>query len=139
MLTAARKFLIEANETYVSRDTARGDRSFLSESPYLGKTYQAADLTEEFDDTATAIFRVNLDAMTIEPITEDIAQAWILDRDNREGGLDDEDKFPAYVRDSLAWKVWNHDALMMRPVEADPDYLRDRRRGDAAFFGDAAA
>lgn len=136
----ARKFLIEADETYLSRDMSlRLKKSFFNGSGFFGTTYQASDLTEEFGDDVTAIFRINTETMAKpEDITEDIAQAWILDRDSREFGLDDEDKFPAYVRNSRAWKVWNHDALMMRPVEADPDYLRDRKRDDAAFFGDAA-
>lgn len=126
----ARKFLIEADETYISRDTSvRLGKSFLSESPYLGNEYLADDLIEEFDDTVTAIYRVNTVTMAVDPITEAIAQAWIFDRDNREFGLEDEGKFPAYVRDSMAWKRWNDDVAAMAPIPRLPTPLN---AGDAA-------
>jgi hypothetical protein len=113
-----RKNIIEATETYITLEQLPGGKPFLGESPFFGRSYKADHILDEFGDAVQRIFRVNTETMTNEDITEEVARHWIYRADNVEFGLEDERKFPAYVRNSHAWACWKDDEKASAPVPA---------------------
>ncbi|KKX25330.1 hypothetical protein [Rhizobium sp. LC145] len=132
-----RKHPIEANETLVAVVcSARIQRKYLTESAFFGKAMKIADVLDELsDDEIVTVLRVNTETWAAEDITEYCARQYLYDRDGRGLGveLDDEDGFPAFVRNSKEWALWKDDLEAAAPVQPDPDRRHDERRDHQAM------
>ncbi|CAD7023286.1 hypothetical protein REJC140_00155 [Pseudorhizobium endolithicum] len=133
--TATRKHIIEANETVLClskwNSPIWGPRSVIAETPAMGRPLTVCDLLDELtDDDTVTIRRLNVETWSApEDITEEVARHYLYVMDEREGvELGDEDRFPAYVRNSRAWALWKDDLEASAPVHRDPDRLHDERR-----------
>ena len=108
-----RKFMIEANETLISLTTGKHfkNKQWFRETPFLNAALTDAEVLEELrDDEIISIRRLNTDTWASEDITEEVARKYLFAMDERCGiELDDEDRFPAYVRSSKAWALWKDD------------------------------
>lgn len=134
--TTTRKHPIEANETLVAVVCSqRIKRQYLQESSFFGKTMTAAELLGELaDDEIVTVLRVDTTTWKSEDITEYCARQFLYAMDEEEGvELDDEDRFPAYVKTSRAWALWKDDLEASAPVLPDPDRLHDERRDHQAM------
>ena len=115
-----RKHIIQADETWITIERINGGKPFVGESPFFGNSYKVEDILDEFSDGVQSIYRLNTLTMVSEDITEEVARHWLYRADNQEFGLEDEDTFPAYVRNSKAWACWKDaDELAALPVKAD--------------------
>jgi hypothetical protein len=140
-LIPVRKNIIEANETIVTPvQSARTGQRYILERPIFGEALSVARILDELaDDEITAVLRLNTDTWTSEDITEEVARKFLYDMDEREGvELDDENRFPAYVRNSRAWALWKDDIQASAPVSIDPDRRHDERRDHQAMGLEAA-
>jgi hypothetical protein len=133
--TAARKHIIQANETVLClskwNSPIWGPRSIVAETPALGRAMTVADLLDELtDDDIVTIRRINVETWSApEDITEEVARQYLYAMDENEGvELVDEDRFPAYVKNSRAWALWKDDLEASAPAKPDPDRLHDERR-----------
>ena len=138
--TATRKHIVEANETVLclSKWTSPiwGPRSVITETPAMGRPLTVSDLLDELtDDDTVTIRRLNVETWSApEDITEEVARHYLYAMDERKGvELDDEDRFPAYVRNSRAWSLFKDDLEASAPVEPDPDRQHDERRDHQAM------
>jgi hypothetical protein len=102
-----RNLVIDSNHTLIARDNLRG-KEYLRDSTFFGRELTMEDVIDEVGDDASVIYRLDVSSMSAEDITEQVALAWIQEKDDQEFGLDDERTFPLYVRDSDAWKRWNN-------------------------------
>jgi hypothetical protein len=121
-----RKHIIEATETYITLEQFADGKPFFGESPFHGRSYKVEHILDEFGDQVQRIFRLTPETMASEDITEEVACHWLYRADNQEFGLDDEDTFPAYVRNSIAWVWWRSDASSRftgHKAEARLEYL----------------
>jgi len=131
-----RKHPIEANETLVAVVcSARIKRQYLRESSFFGKSMSIAEVLDELaDDEIVTVLRVDTETWKSEDITEFCARQYLYDLDSRMGvELDDEDTFPAYVKNSKAWALWKDDLEAAAPARPDPDRLHDERRDHQAM------
>ena len=118
-ITATRKHLIEAHEVLLSVTTTRDQaKQYLRETDFFGKTMTDADVLDGLrDDDIIHVRRLDLQTWLSEDITEICARKYLYAMDEREGiELDDEDRFPAYVKNSKAWARWKDDLEAERPV-----------------------
>jgi hypothetical protein len=136
-----RKHLIEAHEALLSVTTTRDQvKRYIRETDFLGKSMTDADVLDELsDDDIIHVRRMDVQTWQSEDITELCARKFLYAMDEREGiELDDEDRFPAYVRNSTAWALWKDDLEASAPVQIDPDRIHDERR-DHQLMGLEAA
>jgi hypothetical protein len=128
-----RKFPIQANETLVAVVcSARIKRQYLRESSFFGKDMPISEVLDELaDDEIVTVLRVDTTTWKSEDITEYCARQYLYDRDGSGLGveLDDEDSFPAYVRNSITWSNWKDDLESQLPVVPSKAYSSFRVRG----------
>lgn len=110
---------INEDETLLMFDTTRTGQSYVGESTTLGKRYTIDMLLDEPGDSCTRILILNTKTLRSSDVTEHFADAWLKRLDTEEHGieLDDEVRFPAYVKTSRAWAVWRDDLEAERPIE----------------------
>jgi hypothetical protein len=140
-ITATRKHLIEAHEALLTVTTTSDQaKQYIRETDFLGKTMTDADVLDELaDDDIIHVRRMNIQTWQSEDITELCARKFLYAMDEREGvELGDEERFPAYVKNSKAWALWKDDLEASAPVLPDPDRLHDERR-DHQLMGLEAA
>lgn len=111
-----RSHFIEATETLLVTEEL-GGRRYFAESPFFGREMCTDAVLDELSDYAVQIRRVNVETLVGEDITELCARQYLFRRDHDEDLTeDDEDTFPAYVRNSAEWARWKRDLPSQEPV-----------------------
>jgi len=103
--------IITEDETLLMFDTTRFGNQYVGESTSFGKSYTVDMLLDEPGDSCFRILILNTKTLKSTDATEWFAQEWLKRADGQPDGieLDDEDRFPTYVRNSKAWALWRDD------------------------------
>jgi len=103
--------IISEEEALLMFDTTRFGNQYVGESTSLGKSYTIDMLLDEPGDSCFRILILNTKTLKSTDVTEWFASEWLKRADAQPEGIEieDEDRFPAYVRNSKAWARWRDD------------------------------
>ena len=103
--------IISEDETLLMFDVTRFGNQYVGESTSLGKSYTIDMLLDEPGDNCFRILILNTKTLKSTDVTEWFATEWLKRADADPSGIEveDEESFPAYVRNSSAWARWRDD------------------------------